>query len=890
SRPFGLVFNTAGTACGWLALEGTGQILRLNVDPGATLETLTLTSPVRHLSLSADGARLYASRFITPAVPGENTATPNLADTGGQIVVITTATLAVESTILLQPSTAADTQTSSRGLPNYLGAAVISPDGLSAWVPSKLDNIQRGIFRDTQPLNHENTLRAIVSRLDLVTQSAHLPSRIDIDNAGMPSAGAFDPWGIYVFTALEASREIVIIDSWSRQEVLRFPAGRAPQGVTRSPDGLTLYVHNFMDRSITVHDISNIIQGGSTAPVISSTLNAVGSEALSAQVLQGKKLFYDAKDPRLALQEYMSCASCHNDGGHDGRVWDLTGFGEGLRNTITLKGHGNHGTLHWTGNFDEVHDFEVQIRNLAGGTGLIASGVPNSPLGAANAGRSADLDALAAYVSSLNAESNSPVRTSSGTLTAAATLGQQVFRKQNCALCHSGVNFSNSALNSFSDIGTILPASGKRLGSTLSGLDVPTLRGTWATAPYLHDGRAATLSDAITAHQGLTLNPADLSNLVAFVQSIDAQPVTAPLPFTVTLSTPAVAVSGPFVVTCNFSAATADFISSDVTVTNGTVSGFSGSGAVYSFTVTPTTTGNVTLLVLENAATDVTTLANATSNLLSVTYAPSSVVAGLSGTYYAGKNFETERFTRIDNSLDFIWNGAPDPQLSADVFSVRWRGTLIALSTGSYDIITRTDDGVRLWLNGVLIIDNWTAHGETWDIVAVNLQANVPVAIRMDFYENAGSAVARLWWEGPGISFSAVPQSALRSFDAHAYPATYAEWLASPLAPPTPNADGDDLSDLLEYALGTSATSGLQPPDSGLQLIRGSGNAVDVMLLRPAAISDVTYTLETSPDLIHWDATSITPVVTNENTLLQRITWPNVHQSAHLFRLRVTQP
>ena len=101
-----------------------------------------------------------------------------------------------------------------------------------------------------------------------------------------------------------------------------------------------------------------------------ATLNAVGSEKLAANVLLGKQLFYDARDPRLARDRYMSCASCHSDGGQDGRTWDLTGFGEGLRNTVALRGRGGmgHGALHWSNNFDEVQDFEGQIRNLAGGS------------------------------------------------------------------------------------------------------------------------------------------------------------------------------------------------------------------------------------------------------------------------------------------------------------------------------------------------------------------------------------------------------------------------------------------------------------------------------------------------------------------------------------------
>jgi mono/diheme cytochrome c family protein len=332
-----------------------------------------------------------------------------------------------------------------------------------------------------------------------------------------------------------------------------------------------------MDRSISVHDVRGILSGGTAAPVTLATLNAITTEKLTAQVLQGKKLFYDAKDARLALQEYMSCATCHNDGGQDGRVWDLTGFGEGLRNTITLKGHGNHGMLHWTGNFDEVQDFEGQIRALAGGTGLIAGGSPHPTLGTPNAGRSADLDALAAYVKSLTTNGTSPGRTSSGGLSSISTAGQQIFRAQNCAACHSGTTFTNSALNVFANIGTLKPSSGTRLGAPLTGLDVPTLRGVWATAPYLHDGSAATLTEAITAHQGVTLSAADMAKLVAFVTCIDDAPTSAPLPFTLALSTPLTTVTAAFNVTAIFNSSATGFALTDVVVVNGATSNFTGS-------------------------------------------------------------------------------------------------------------------------------------------------------------------------------------------------------------------------------------------------------------------------------------------------------------------------
>jgi large repetitive protein len=108
----------------------------------------------------------------------------------------------------------------------------------------------------------------------------------------------------------------------------------------------------------------------------------------------------------------MSCASCHNDGGHDGRTWDFTGFGEGLRNTIALRGRAGTAAARaaCTG---------AQLRRGAGlrrpdpqlraGTGpdddaQFNTGTRSQPLGDAKAGVSADLDALAAYVNSLTFE------------------------------------------------------------------------------------------------------------------------------------------------------------------------------------------------------------------------------------------------------------------------------------------------------------------------------------------------------------------------------------------------------------------------------------------------------------------------------------------------------
>ncbi len=539
SRPFGIVSDPSGDNV-YITLEASGKLLRF--DPLLITQTASIDvgENPRHLSINANGNKIYVSRFITPPVVGEDTANPQVNQGGGEVVVVAASGMTITKTILLGHSDRPDRENGGRGIPNYLGPMIISPDGISAWTPSKQDNIQRGALRDGLDLTFESSVRSISSRIELAGESEDQPARIDHDNGGVAVSGVFDRSGNHLFVALEGSREIAVIDNYAKSELFRFDVGRAPQGLAISADGMTLYVHNFMDRSITVHDLSDLfteVNLSAQSVVNQDTLDTVTNEQLSASVLLGKQHFYDARDQRLARDAYMSCASCHNDGGDDGRVWDFTQFGEGLRNTISLNGHGGneHGLLHWTANFDEVHDFEGQIRNFSGGTGLMTNSDFNAtsdPLGAPKTGLSSDLDALAAYVNSLTSFSISPDRKSNGALTTNAIAGKTIFENESCATCHGGQGFTDSPTALLHDIGTIKPSSGDRIGGPLTGLDAPTLRGLWATAPYLHDGSAATLAEAVTAHSGISLSSTELNQLVSYLRQIDDQepsPVSTPL-------------------------------------------------------------------------------------------------------------------------------------------------------------------------------------------------------------------------------------------------------------------------------------------------------------------------------------------------------------------------
>jgi YVTN family beta-propeller protein len=535
SQPYGIAFATAN-ASALVALEATGQLAKVSTTTFAVTGTLAVGANARHVSVAADGTTAYVTRFITPPLTGEATAAVNTASGGGQVVVVNSTTMATLRTIVLAHSNLPDAENQGRGIPNYLGAAALSPDGTQAWVPSKQDNIARGTLRDGAALNFQSTVRAISSRIVLGTQVEDLAARIDHDNASVASAAAYDPLGVYLFVALETSREIAVVDAHRRTAILRIDTGLAPQGVLVSPDRTTLYVHNFMDRTVGVYDLRPLTQQALASAPVLATMPTVATERLTATVLRGKQLFYDARDTRLARDRYMSCASCHNDGGHDGRVWDLGSLGEGLRNTVNLRGRGGmgHGPLHWSGNFNEVQDFEAQIRTLAGGTGLMSdaayfAGTRSQPLGDPKAGQSADLDALAAYVGSLNTFDVSPQRTAAGALSTAAAAGRTVFLNRNCASCHGGTAFSNSATMGLQNVGTIKPTSGQRSGAPLTGIDIPTLRDVWRTAPYLHDGSAATLEAAISAHSGITIGATDLANLAQYLRETGSEEATAPV-------------------------------------------------------------------------------------------------------------------------------------------------------------------------------------------------------------------------------------------------------------------------------------------------------------------------------------------------------------------------
>jgi hypothetical protein len=101
---------------------------------------------------------------------------------------------------------------------------------------------------------------------------------------------------------------------------------------------------------------------------------------------------------------------------------------------------------------------------------------------------------------------------------------------------------------------------------------------------------------------------------------------------------------------------------------------------------------------------------------------------------------------RTEASVDFNWGaGSPDPQIPADNFSARWTQTL-HLEAGNYEFTVGADDGVRLFVDGVLVINDWRQSAYATRRGSIELGAGTHT-LRLEYFEQTGDAAVRLSWE-----------------------------------------------------------------------------------------------------------------------------------------------
>ncbi len=325
------------------------------------------------------------------------------------------------------------------------------------------------------------------------------PRRLTLDGSGNgaadPSAIAVSHDGTKIYLALTGSHQVLLADRTLGPrsdndlpplgDSLRLrtcEVGRSPVAITLDPTGHWLITADSMSDTLTVvgaHDLTPV------------RAIRVGPEAPKRTIAQrGEARFLDG---RASLDRWMSCASCHTDGHTNGLNFDTLGDGDygNPKNTPTLFGLKSTAPYAWTGRFRTLEDqIEQSLR-----TSL--HGPSPSP---------EQIDEIAAYLRSL--EPPPAIRPADDP---AAVRGARVFQQERCDRCHVPPTYASRPLRN--------PA----LADDSELFNPPSLRGVFYTSPYFHDGRAATLKDALDAHhpgRETPLDPADRDALEAFLESL----------------------------------------------------------------------------------------------------------------------------------------------------------------------------------------------------------------------------------------------------------------------------------------------------------------------------------------------------------------------------------
>jgi len=343
-----------------------------------------------------------------------------------------------------------------------------------------------------------------------------------------------------------------------------FVDGKAPRGIVINPSDTRAYTFNYVSRDVTILDLIN------ERPVLTvATTQSKGDPVIQL----GKELFNTAVGPidpsnknpngsvnpiegSMADFAWMGCVSCHVNGLTDGAAWSFeTGprVSTPLNGTFLKQGQGQR-SLNWSAVRDEVEDFELNTRGIAGGVGLIllADGTSDptvANLAAPTRGRDARRDAITEYVKTIRTPL-SPVDPSDPDVQA----GRNLFKKVGCVQCHNTPLWTSSRVqfaapppaievegaqlkNQLRNVGTFNAANPhevRGLATALNaqafgaaGFNIPSLLGVHQREKFLlHDG-------SVTSFEELFNNPAHVGNnqklkkaavrskIIKFLRSID---------------------------------------------------------------------------------------------------------------------------------------------------------------------------------------------------------------------------------------------------------------------------------------------------------------------------------------------------------------------------------
>jgi YVTN family beta-propeller protein len=586
----------------------------------------------RGLAITSDGdardddEKVYVTQFFAVQRPGTILGADDYKE--GRVTVISTRNDRVLREIKLAPM--ADTGFRSKGsalacktkgandptcttnapdnsfvtgaFPNFLNAVVIKDD--KAYLPNNAaspDGPVRFNVNVQAFLNVIDTHRDVEAEVGGQKQTINMNRGINFEPAGPNKLFLGVPWHIAFarnsnvgWVVAQAANIVVkvVLDAngtptinapkqaGDPSKIVRIKVGQNPRGIVLSSRDDRAYVMNEVSRDVYVLNLeTNTVK----SVIKSAALPPAGT--LEARVQIGKAIFHSSTGvnlpelgaegeigQRLSSEGWSGCFSCHAFGTTDAVVWI---FGAGPRRSVHLNGSFNprnpedQKILNYSAIFDEVQDFEANIRGVSGGLGLItlADGVTQDPtLNAfplANTGRSRALDSLNEYVARIRTPISPFSRVPAfSPLGRELALGRQLFESQGCVNCHSGAGWSSArrdytpppvatdivngqVFRFLRKVGTFNAADVfeiRQNGAAPLGADgyaPPSLLGVHAMGELFHNGSAETLEDVLRqkSHRQAGLsnpandlldNPVFFRALVKFVKSIDAS--TEPFP------------------------------------------------------------------------------------------------------------------------------------------------------------------------------------------------------------------------------------------------------------------------------------------------------------------------------------------------------------------------
>ena len=623
TEPYGLVLAPNGTRL-YVANARSNTVSVIDTATETVVATIfNVPKEPRGLAMTNDGdaddadETLYVTSFLSALRAGKVDGADDAKV--GVVTVISTAANAVTNNVVINPI--ADTGFNATGdalariAPGDPGnpANFLFPTGA---YPNQFNNI--AIHRTFAYLPNTGASPNGPVRFDVNTQS--LLSRFDTTTGldagtinmhqavkaqtGVPKLFITQPWAMafkhgsdeaYVVSAASnivvkvetdpvTGAPAVVNDPLDLTRVLQVPVGRNPRGIVVNASDTRAYVMNYISRDVSVIDLT-----GPKETVV-ATMPSVAMPApgtLADRVHIGKELYntsvgvFDAATAggapitgRMSNNGWGSCAACHTPFGlSDNVVWI---FAAGPRRTIPQhadfdpsdQNRAAMRMLNWSANRDEQEDFELNIRGVSGGQGIIVQGDGVTPdpavvdlIPTASANRNqlkvrgvGGWDALKAFVQFGIRAPISPASKTDPEVLA----GRALFTAANCQQCHGSAQWTTSRVrfapppapaqvvngqivSELLNVGTFDPAFFNEVRANAAvplgaaGFVPPSLLSVFAfEPPLLHNGGAPSLNDVLnnvthrsagTGGVDTLSNPSDRSFIVAFLRSIDAATV-----------------------------------------------------------------------------------------------------------------------------------------------------------------------------------------------------------------------------------------------------------------------------------------------------------------------------------------------------------------------------